>query len=91
MRSPIEILVDQACGVSDRWQEPETVRLMCPICGRLKRVSIHETDPDGTATVEYPCNEHDQESMKRYKEPVYWDVDWNMILPNPTPSPASKE
>lgn len=56
-RSPIEILIDRACGVPEHF-EPEReplLTLSCPGCRAAKRVHEHETDPPGTTRIEYPC------------------------------------
>lgn len=56
-RSPIEMMVDQACGF-DRasYTPPPQVTLRCPHCKRTKRVAMDKTDPAGTAVVETACD-----------------------------------
>jgi len=57
-RSPIEMMVDQACGFdASKMPDVEYVTLKCTHCGRTKRAPKDETDPQGTARVEVACPE----------------------------------
>lgn len=57
-RSPIEVMVDKACGL-DRasYVPPPQITLRCCHCGRTKQADKDETDPEGTAIVEMSCLE----------------------------------
>ena len=55
-RSPIEIMVDRACGVPDDY-EPLPVLLSCPDCGRQRRTERVEGDPEGTIEISVTCPE----------------------------------
>ena len=55
--SPIEIMVDRACGVSEDKRKHRWPVLRCPKCKKSKRVSAGDTDPNTTAIVEFPCLE----------------------------------
>lgn len=54
-RSPIEMMVDRACGVPENWTPPRYVTLRCPVCPRTMRTVHVDTDPDGTEIVECKC------------------------------------
>ena len=56
MRSPIEMMIDKACGFDRAAFEKNTVMLRCPECKRTKRVERHVSDLPGTATVEAHCD-----------------------------------
>jgi hypothetical protein len=51
MRSPIEILVDEACGVDST---VEWITFRCPECQRTKRVIRHDDDPPGELVANCP-------------------------------------
>lgn len=56
-RSPIERMVDEACGVPADYVPPPRVTLECNVCSKTKSVPIDPTDPPGTAKVRMPCPE----------------------------------
>lgn len=58
-RSPIEIMVDRACGFGPNQYEPPElpVLLTCPGCGRQMRSPTVEGDPEGTAAITVKCPE----------------------------------
>ena len=85
MVSPIELMIDSACGVTEkRWmhtRENLPVRLVCTVCGKEKQVRLDESDPDGTRIIQYPCGDHKQsqnESVPRYLNDGLCEilVDW---------------
>jgi len=51
MRSPIDIMIDEACGVDStvRW-----IMLRCPQCQRTKKVIRHDDDPPDEVVGECP-------------------------------------
>ncbi len=61
-RGPLDTLLDQVdwrctkcgakAGACDCWEQ---VTLRCPVCRKSKLTEKHDTDPVGTATVEFPC------------------------------------
>lgn len=59
MRSPIEIMVDRACGIPDdvTWIKPTGPTMRCRKCKQEKKVSTHYSDPDGTVVIEFLCPE----------------------------------
>lgn len=55
-RSPIEIMVDRACGFdADTAQAVERIELRCPTCAQTRRVAREPQDPDGARVVEITC------------------------------------
>jgi hypothetical protein len=56
-RSPIEQMIDAACGVPDgaRFEKRDTITLSCPKCERTKTAARDKTDPPNTATVMLTC------------------------------------
>lgn len=71
-RSPIETMIDQACGF-DRasYVPPPQVTLRCRQCERTKKVAKDETDPDGTTIVDCLCDKCDNGGNK--PEVLYFD------------------
>ena len=74
-RSPIEIMINQACGVPKGWTPPPAKPLplviRCPVdgCGREKPCRRLSHDPKNTAVVVYPCPAHGKrraEVLPRY-------------------------
>lgn len=55
VRSPIEMMVDRACGFDPNAPSKPTVLLYCPKCKRRQRASVDDTDPPRTATVIIQC------------------------------------
>ncbi len=53
MRTPIEILIDEACGV-DSTVEVTWVTLRCPDCQRTMKVIRHDDDPDDEVVANCP-------------------------------------
>lgn len=56
-RSPIQQMVDRACGIPEGWEPPARVTLRCPKCKREKDAAIEPTDPKGTTLVVTQCPE----------------------------------
>lgn len=56
-RSPIERIVDRACGIPDDYEPPPRVTLECSGCKRTKDAAMDPTDPTGTARVVMRCPE----------------------------------
>jgi hypothetical protein len=56
-RSPIERMVDQACGIPDDYESPPQVTLRCPKCKKEKQAALDPTDLPGTAVVLTQCPE----------------------------------
>lgn len=56
-RSPVERMVDRACGIPDDWVPPPRVTLECSRCGKKKDVAMDATDPPGTARIRMLCPE----------------------------------
>src|SRR5271156_5863558 len=53
--SPIEMMVDKACGFDRAAFEKSLVTLKCLVCKREKRVEREKTDPRGAAAIELCC------------------------------------
>ena len=70
--SPIERMVDEACGMGRRIERQPMVRLLCRQCKRIKHVERHETDPEGTSIVEALCDRCDDGVSK--SEVHYYDA-----------------
>ena len=56
-RSPIEMMVDRACGFDPNATAAPRVTLRCPSCKREKDALLDPTDPPGTAVVLVQCPE----------------------------------
>jgi len=56
-RTPIEIMIDQACRVIDIEAAPAMVTLRCPECHRTLRVRKDPSDPPRTVIVQARCPE----------------------------------
>ena len=56
-RSPIEMMVDKACGFDPNAPQPPRVTLRCPKCKKEKDAAMDQTDPPGTAVVLTQCPE----------------------------------
>lgn len=71
IRSPIEMMVDKACGFDPSKVEPrDLVTLRCPTCKKEKPVDRDKSDPPGTAIVAVDCpdcNEGDFEDVHYYR------------------------
>lgn len=73
MRSPIEAMIDAACGIKPgeierlkAKQEAERITLRCPACGTTKRADRHFTDPLDAAVVESSCGNCEPVDGVRY-------------------------
>ena len=69
-RSPIEAMIDAACGYVGG-SDCRFVQLRCPRCKRTKRVRRHSSDPPNCATLEFACpqcNPTDDEMVDYYDE-----------------------
>lgn len=81
MRSPIEQMIDKACGYDPATApKVDMVTLRCPKCGRTKRVVRDKTDPPGTAVVEANCDKHSAEGCA--EEVFYFDANGKQLLPD---------
>ena len=56
-RSPMERMVDRACGIPDDYEPPARVTLECGKCKRTKSAPLDPTDPPGTARISMLCPE----------------------------------
>lgn len=74
-RSPIEMLVDRACGF-DPYAPRDDVLLRCPKCGREKSAARDSTDPPGTSLVVLQCPECVQGD---FDVPGYYDAEGNEL------------
>jgi phage FluMu protein Com len=57
-RSPIDAMIDAACGVTETptgGSDRRFVQLRCPRCKRSKRVRRDPSDPPNCATLEFAC------------------------------------
>lgn len=54
LRSPIEMMVDKACGYDPAKAVP-TITLRCPVCSKEKEVGRHRTDPKEAKVVLSEC------------------------------------
>ena len=54
-RTPIQRMVDRACGIPDDYEPPPRVTLECHKCGKTKDAEMDKTDPPGTAKVRMLC------------------------------------
>jgi len=77
MRSPIEIMIDQATG-HDPKSKPDLITLRCPECGREKKAARHDSDPPGTVVVVAHCDQCSGEDNGVY--PTYFREDGTQIL-----------
>lgn len=56
MRSPIERMIDEACGFDAKAALPSRlVWIQCPRCSKRRATRRAKTDPTGAATVIFPC------------------------------------
>ena len=74
-RSPIEMMVDAACGFDPEANAP--VVLYCPSCGRSKPTYLDKSDPEGTVRIESPCP--DCKASTGDLPPVYLGADGREI------------
>lgn len=78
-RSPIEAMIDKACGHVPSAPSPqrETVTLHCPMCGQTKLALKAKTDPPGTVTIHAPC----PKCVRDYYGESYYDAEGKQIIP----------
>jgi hypothetical protein len=81
MRSPIEMLIDKACGFDRENYKPDFITLRCPQCKREKRAPRDASDLPGTAIVVAHCNECSGEDNGLY--PEYFRENGTQILEGP--------
>ena len=78
MRSPIEMMIDKACGF-DPSNPPKPkeypIDLHCPKCKETLKVDRDESDPEGTAKIETDCPKCATEDFKI----SYFDADGKLI------------
>lgn len=77
MTSPIDSMIDQACGVPPGWKGRPHVTLFCHKCNKTKRVPKDDTDPPNTARVETLCPEC---CGGDFSEVLYFDASGKQIL-----------
>lgn len=53
--SPIEIMIDRACGVTVNVSAPSRITLRCPACKVEKSVVRTLLDPTDASVVVFPC------------------------------------
>jgi hypothetical protein len=69
MPTPIEMMIDRACGIIPG-SGPGTVILRCPKCNREKRVLKDKSDPAETYIIEATC---DKCESPGFDEVIYFD------------------
>jgi hypothetical protein len=78
-RSPIEMMVDRACGFDPDKPPPKRaepdIALCCPSCEETLMVYGDKTDPPGTSRVETDCPKCATGEFKI----SYFDADGNLI------------
>lgn len=81
-RSPIEMLVDKACGYDPdketKTRKPEPgpdIEMSCPECREVLMVYGDESDPEGTAKIETACPKCSTGDFKI----SYFDSEGNLI------------
>ena len=63
MSSPLDRMIDEACGIKPGDLERarrQWVTMRCLTCKKETRVRKHETDPEGTAIVQSKCPDCDR-------------------------------
>jgi hypothetical protein len=90
MRSPIERMVDEACGIKngDVTASSELVTLVCPKCQRRAQVEKYETDPVGTTEVHVVC---DRCNPGDFDVPVYFSADGQELFFADRPTQETEE
>ena len=78
-RTPIQRMVDRACGLPDDWQPSPRVMLECSSCKRTKSAEVDPTDPPGTAKIVMLCPECAKGDFSMIE---YFDKDGKQILPS---------
>jgi len=83
-RTPIEAMIDQACGVIEpghiRRNHP-LVTLRCPECKHEKKVVRAKSDPPGTAVVQFICvNCLNAKNAEDNSDVIYFDSDGNQLM-----------
>jgi hypothetical protein len=64
--SPIERMIDEACGIGPGSKPAPRVMIECPKCGRTKLVPLEFPDPPGTSRIVFPCNKCEQDGAGIY-------------------------
>lgn len=73
MTSPIEMMIDRACGMDNsRPGTRECITLRCPICKRAQSARRDKTDPPRTAIVQVLCPKCDDGGG--FPEVLYFDA-----------------
>jgi hypothetical protein len=78
--SPIERMVDKACGFNRAADSSLTVILCCPVC-RKEKVTALEHEPKGTVKIVLPCP--DCIESAGVKSPVYFDANMKLLEMRP--------
>lgn len=55
MVTPLERMIDEACGYDPSVKRVAMISLRCPKCKVSKDAPLHVLDPEGTVTIEYAC------------------------------------
>ena len=79
-RSPIEMMVDKACGFDPSAPRKPRVMLYCPKCKRRQSAALDPTDPPGTATVIVQCPKCNGGD---FDTPKYQDASGAELFANP--------
>lgn len=83
MRSPIERMIDEACGIGgDQPTKPpvQYVTLFCPGCESAKTVKRDDSDLPGTMTIHARCPDCNPGD---FDEVIYFDADGTQLLDDP--------
>lgn len=80
-RSPIEMMIDKACGLPPDWIDNlpprDLVTLRCPMCKKEMKVDRLDHDLPGTAIVEANCPDC---PVDGFEEVLYFRADGTQIL-----------
>ena len=79
-RSPIEMMIDAACGVTPETMRKLMVRIRCPKCKREKSVKRDGIDPDEAEVMEFPCPACRPDGFE--EDPRYFDAQGAEIIPD---------
>ena len=79
-RSPLERMVDGACGVPEGFVPPPRITLRCPKCEKEARVLKMRSDPPPAELLVLPCTDcHGPD----YEEWFYYDANGEHITADP--------
>jgi len=75
-QSPIDALIDKACGLPDDYTPPEMIEIHCTGCERSTKVPVDKSDPPGTVTANILCPEC---VVGDFDLPQYFDAEGNEL------------